>query len=338
MPPPLTLSVGIPTFNQADFLEETIESLLYQTRPPDEIVISDHYSTDRTPEIIRKYVAATATHGIPIRGIQPPPNVNLTGQYNFTLSSQTGDWITLLSSDDIARPNFVASFLDAAASRADAVLVRAGWENIDATGNSLSHNFMLTVPKVESPPATLISQQNGPRVSFAAFAIQRAAYLKSGPILESIESLADWALFLQIAPFGSFLYRHELVSGYRVGHDGNKFRDRIGMWIRDEQRIFGEIFPLAAQRAGLKDLAWIHHAARHNFGRYLGYASQEFAPAERAPIVPLFQSWAATVGMEAPLARFAAGETIRVPQTLGEKTRELLRPLAQKVVARLHRR
>lgn len=62
----LTLSVGIPTFNQADFLEETILSLLNQKRPPDEIVISDHYSTDHTPDIIAKYASQ-------VRGLKPPP-------------------------------------------------------------------------------------------------------------------------------------------------------------------------------------------------------------------------------------------------------------------------
>ena len=94
-----TFSVGIPTYNQADFLEETILSLLNQTRPPDEIVISDHHSTDNTPEIIAKYADQ-------VRAVKPPVGVNLPGQYNFTLESQTCDWISLLSSDDIARPNF----------------------------------------------------------------------------------------------------------------------------------------------------------------------------------------------------------------------------------------
>ena len=98
----LTFSVGIPTYNQAEFLEETILSLLNQTRPPDEIVISDHHSTDRTPEIIEKYAKQ-------VRGVKPPPGVNLTGQYNFTLMSQTCDWITLLSSDDVARPELLRS-------------------------------------------------------------------------------------------------------------------------------------------------------------------------------------------------------------------------------------
>jgi glycosyltransferase involved in cell wall biosynthesis len=321
---PLTLSVGIPTFNQADFLEQTIESLLNQTRPPHEIVISDHFSTDRTPEIIRKY----AGH---VREVKPPPGSNLTDQYNFTLASQSGEWITLLSSDDIARPKFCEVLARGAASRDDAVLVRAGWENIDQIGEPRGINYLLSVPKVEAPPATLTSQKYGPKVSFAAFAVKRDAYLMSGPILASIESLADWALFLQMAPFGTFVYQHELVSGYRVGHDGDKYRKRLGMWIRDEMRIFSEIMPLAAKRASMVDVEWIGEAARANFRRYLAAASRTFAPSERHEVVPLFQPWADKVDEPDLLARFTKGETIVTPTSLVGRAKALIRPLAQRL-------
>jgi len=324
---PLTLSVGIPTFNQADFLERTIESLLNQTRPPHEIVISDHYSTDRTPEIIRKYAGR-------IRGVKPPPGSNLTDQYNFTLASQSGDWITLLSSDDIARPKFCEVLARGAASREDAVLVRAGWENINDKGESVGVNYMLSVPKVEEPPKTLLSQRHGPKVSFAAFALKREAYLKSGPILSSIESLADWALFLQIAPFGAFVYEHELISGYRVGHDGDKYRKRLGMWIRDEMRMFSEVMPLAAKRASMVDVEWIGEAARANFRRYLAAASRTFVPSERQEVVPLFQAWADSVHEPELLERFIKGEIIATPTSLLGRARTLIRPLAQRLAAR----
>ncbi len=144
---------------------------------------------------------------------------------------------------------------------------------------------MLRVPATQAPPANLTSQKHGPEVNFAAFAIKREAFLASGPILPTLESLSDWALFLQIAPFGSFVYQHALISGYRVGHDGNKFRDRLPMWTRDQQRIFAEVMPLAAQRAGMTDLSWIPAASHYNFTRYLATASRQFAldPATRAP-------------------------------------------------------
>lgn len=324
---PLTFSVGIPTFNQADFLEGTILSLLNQTRPPDEIVISDHYSTDHTPDIIAKY----ASH---VRSLKPPPDVNLTGQYNFTLASQSCDWITMLSSDDVARPNFCEVLSRGATRAAEAVLVRSGWEIIDKDGKTLSQNYLLSVPRVENPPATLISQRHGPKVCFAAFAIKREAYLRSGPILSTLESLADWALHLQISPFGSFVYENDLISGYRVGHDGNKFRKRIGMWIRDEQRMFYEVMPLAAERAKIADRRWIAQASRKNFLRYLVAASKEFTVEERAEVALLFESWADRVGEAALLKTFAEGTSIKAPTTLAERGKDLIRPLARRLVTR----
>jgi glycosyltransferase involved in cell wall biosynthesis len=324
------LSIGIPTFNQADFLEQTIESLLHQTQPPHEIVISDHFSTDRTPDIIRKYSDR-------VRAVKPPAGSNLTDQYNFTLASQTGDWISLLSSDDIARPRFCEVLARGAAARADAVLVRAGWENIDENGATVGVNYMLSVPHVEAPPKTLTAQKNGPKVSFAAFALKRDAYLQSGPILGSIESLADWALFVQMAPFGSFVYEHELISGYRVGHDGDKYRRRLGMWIRDEVRMFSEVIPLAARRAGMTDAAWIGEAERANFRRYLAAASRTFSPSERPEVVPLFQAWAARAQGQELLRRFELGEAVTIPRSLVGRAKALIRPIAQRLIGALRR-
>ncbi len=109
-----------------------------------------------------------------------------------------------------------------------------------------------------------------------------------------MESFGDWPLFVQLAPFGSFICENEIISGYRVGHDGDKFRNRLGMWLRDEQRMFYEVMPFAADR-----LKWRIDLDRqgqpHNFTRYLASACHEYSPSERAGIVPLFQSWAACV-------------------------------------------
>jgi glycosyltransferase involved in cell wall biosynthesis len=326
---PVSFSVGIPTFNQAEFLEETILSLLNQTRPPDEIVISDHYSTDHTPDIIAKYSKQ-------VRSIKPPPDTNLTGQYNFTLTSQRCDWITLLSSDDIARPNFCEVLTRGATRQEDAVLVRSGWEVIDATGKILSRQHLFSVRKVENAPLTLTSQKHGPKVSFAAFAIKRDAYVRSGPILESLESLADWALWLQLTPFGSFIYENEIVSGYRAGHDGNKFRNRIGMWLRDEQRMFYEVMPLAADRMKMSDRTWIEKASRKNFMRYLTAASEEFKPDEREEIAPLFRSWAERVGATTKLQAFAEGQVISNPVSLAQRARFVARTYLHRLYAATH--
>ena len=335
---PLRFSVGIPTRNQAEYLPATLDSLLAQRRVPDEIVISDHESTDRTPEIIAEYAAR---HPGLIRGVRPPAGCGVSEQWRFTLGQLSGDWVTLFSSDDIAHPEFCEVLLAGAARRDDAVLVRAGWENIDGEGKVLSQEYMLSVRAVTLPPANLLEQRHGPKASFAAFAVKREALEASGGYPEHMESFGDWPMFAQLAPFGSFIYEARLISGYRTGHGGNKFRDRFGMWVRDEQRMFSHVFPLAAERMGMrspKDLAWIAEASRTNFLRYLTAASREFAPGERIPLLADLRPWAASVGETAALSRFAAGEHVTQRPRLSQIVRHLLRPLVHRVAHTLARR
>ncbi|MHB1022950.1 MAG: glycosyltransferase family 2 protein [Acidobacteriaceae bacterium] len=326
----LSFSVGIPAYNQGAYLEETILSLLNQNRPPDEIVISDQQSTDETPEIIAKYSKY-------VKGVVPPLGCGISGQWNFTLSNLSGDWCTLLSSDDIARPNFCEVLLRGASRRTDAVLVRAGWENIDRDGKVLSCEYLLSVDHVVVPPKTLFEQKNGPKASFAAFAVRRDVLVKSGMYPANMESFGDWPMFAQLAPYGAFIYEAAIISGYRIGHDGNKFRKRLGMWLRDEQRMFYEVFPLAADRLGMKDRNWIHEASKANLQRYLVAASKEYSREERVDIVPLFESWTKLTQSEKLLEEFARGANIKAPFSFTRQIKRKARPFVQNLY-NIHRR
>ena len=51
----MKLSVVVPAYNQGPFVGETLESLLTQTRPADEILVSDNHSTDETPRVLEAY-------------------------------------------------------------------------------------------------------------------------------------------------------------------------------------------------------------------------------------------------------------------------------------------
>jgi hypothetical protein len=144
-------------------------------------------------------------------------------------------------------------------------------------------------------------------------------------------------MYVQLSHFGSFIYENEIVSNYRVGHDGNKFRNRIGMWLRDEQRMFYEVMPLAAERMKMQDRSWIDKASRKNFLRYLSAASEEFTQEERAAIAPLFTSWAERLGTEALVKDFTAGKIIIAPIGITERSTSYIRPLAKKIAARIRR-
>lgn len=62
----MKVSVVVPVRDEEDSIRELLDSLLAQTRPPDEIVITDGGSTDATPQIIEEYIR----RGAPVRLIR----------------------------------------------------------------------------------------------------------------------------------------------------------------------------------------------------------------------------------------------------------------------------
>ena len=129
------------------------------------------------------------------------------------------------------------------------------------------------------------------------------------------------------------------------GHDGNKFVERLPQWTRDQQRVFNEVMPLAAERCGIKDLAWIAEASRYNFTRYLANASRQFSPdvEARIPVVALFQPWADSLDpspnnpAQIALRAFAEGKVTRTSLPLTRRLKNHLRPLYQRFHALLRR-
>lgn len=80
--------VCIPTYNNESSIEETIELLLGQTRPPDRLIFCDN-SDDRTPEIIREYQSRSEETEIELLRQQSD---GVAGAYNELLEYVEGEY------------------------------------------------------------------------------------------------------------------------------------------------------------------------------------------------------------------------------------------------------
>lgn len=87
-----TVTVVTPAYNQAEFLRETIESVLSQDYPNIEYIVLDDGSTDETPEILAGY-------GDRFRW-ETHKNMGQTATINKGWSMTSGEIITWLNSDD----------------------------------------------------------------------------------------------------------------------------------------------------------------------------------------------------------------------------------------------
>lgn len=97
----MTFSIIIPTYNGSKYVAQAIESVLAQTRKPDEIIISDDNSSDNTVEICRKYVPYVK---VVVNKNGPSGFVN---GWNNAIAYATSDFISILHQDDLLAPDFL---------------------------------------------------------------------------------------------------------------------------------------------------------------------------------------------------------------------------------------
>lgn len=97
------VSIGLPTFNRAHCIHKCLDSLIGQTYPHIELIISDDGSSDETQEICEAYAKKDSR----IRYIRQPKNKGLIGNFYFTLSQATGDYFGWAVDDDWFHSSYV---------------------------------------------------------------------------------------------------------------------------------------------------------------------------------------------------------------------------------------
>ena len=95
------ISVALCTYNGAQFLDAQLESLLAQTRLPDELVVGDDLSSDETLRILEDF----ARHAkFPVQISVNEENLGSTENFEQTIARCTGDLIFLADQDDVWLP------------------------------------------------------------------------------------------------------------------------------------------------------------------------------------------------------------------------------------------
>ena len=123
------VTVVIPVFNQAQYLRESIDSVIGQTWRDFEIVVVDDGSTDDTPNVI-------ATYGARIRTLRKP-NGGGASAVNAGIGMARGEWVAWLSADDVWEPTKLALQMNVAARSPTIALVYSDFLYIDESGRVL---------------------------------------------------------------------------------------------------------------------------------------------------------------------------------------------------------
>lgn len=127
------VSICISVFNEERFLAETLDSLLNQTYRHFEVIIRDNASTDKTPEICRRYAGADPR----FRLFQYKVNIGQVNNISRSYVGAGGDLVLLLSGNDILAPSYLEKVVTEHLANPNAGLIFTRSTRIDESSKPL---------------------------------------------------------------------------------------------------------------------------------------------------------------------------------------------------------
>ncbi len=140
--------------NGEPFLAQALSSIMQQSRRPDEVIVVDGQSTDRTAEIARSFAG--------VRYILQS-NLGLANARNLGIEAARGDWIAFLDHDDMWTPDKLEFQIDYLSAHPEYVYATAWVRLFLEPGCALRPGFQPETFKTGQPantPGTLLAPRH----------------------------------------------------------------------------------------------------------------------------------------------------------------------------------
>jgi glycosyltransferase involved in cell wall biosynthesis len=208
------VSIVTPSYNQGEFIEETIRSVLLQGYPNLEYIIMDGGSTDNSVDIVKKYEPWLASW------VSEPDN-GQSQAINKGFRKATGKVLAWLNSDDFFQQSAVATLVELRRRHKDCVGWVGACQEISQEGSPIR--------EARKPRVGNKGQLGNWGVE--AFFCQPSCFFDSGLFTavggldERLHYAMDLDLWLRLSEHGDFASTDEVVSYYRYYASAKTFRD-----------------------------------------------------------------------------------------------------------------
>lgn len=263
------VSIVIPTYNQCDYLSETLDSVLAQSYGNVEIIVVNDGSTDNTVGVLEKYKGQVT--------IYHQKNKGQSSALNFGWRASSGDILGYISSDDLLSVSAVEESVKAFNDCDEAIVTYCDFSLIDFEGKHIKKICPLDYTK------ELITDNLTCLPGPGAFFKKRVFYKLKGWD-ESLSQIPDFDFWFRmcIQDLGVFVKVNTNLAGFRV-HLGSGSVASVSFERSEE--IVGLVKSIVDENRPKRLSAAYVVAARHhlNSGRYYKGFSRLFLAVVKNP-------------------------------------------------------
>ncbi|MGC8476369.1 MAG: glycosyltransferase [Acetobacteraceae bacterium] len=216
--PTLQISVVIPLYNGAPYIERALRSVFAQTFAPFEVIVVNDGSTDEGPQIVH---ALAGTHPITL---VDKPNGGQSSARNVGIALARGSHIALLDQDDLWYPDHLAALVAPFLAPDNHPL---GWsysdlDEIDESGAMVTRSCLCLLPSPHPKVDVFTCLRHDMFILPTASLILREAFNEVGGFDERLQGYEDDDLFLRIFRAGYHnVFVDRPTAQWRIHRGGN---------------------------------------------------------------------------------------------------------------------
>jgi glycosyltransferase involved in cell wall biosynthesis len=285
------VSIITPSYNQGQFLEATLRSVLEQDYPRLEYIVIDGGSTDESPQILARYASRLAYW-------ESQPDRGQAHAINKGLKHARGDILGWLNSDDVLLPGVVSRAVLVFAQNPQVEVIYGRLERIDANGT------LLPTPRLPKDRVDFdLSQILGECVVNQPGSFwRRGAMERVGLLDEDLRYSLDYEYWIRLALAGAqFLHLQEAVARFRLS-SGSKTVGQTAVMAQEQLRVLEAL----GSRPDLPArLAWTPEQVRQRLRQTRArYRLQAFYGSLKLRQWKVASGWLAAALRDDPLALF----------------------------------